>query len=158
MNVGILLNNVFSNQEAFLTIAQGNELQASHPKINVELYYKDIAPFFLRYAGLVTSLDKAMHSNSYLVATNMELAVYAINAYSDKPRFLYLSEIEWLNGKNEYLQNYTVLTHPQLHIIVPSYEYADELKNYCGKDAIAVIPNFNLIEIIRVIDAVRNPT
>lgn len=159
MNIGILLNNLSSNQEAFLTITQGNAINLESTEHNIELYYKDCHPTVVRYAGLSTSLDKALHCNSYLVATNLNLAQFVLNSYSDKPKFLYLSEIEWFHGSNNYLANLAVLQNPDLHIIVPSFEYADELKNYCGRDAMAVIPNLNLRSMIRVIqDAVRNPT
>lgn len=147
MNVGIILDTTDNNQEAFLSIINGNELNLKDSKNNVSLFFRNISNICTKFAGVIATLEKCYHTECDLIATSIDLADYMLKTFNKRKRILYLSEIEWLHGKNDYAYNCQILINPNLDIVVPSKEYDDELFNYCGKRA-KLISSFNLERII----------
>ena len=105
MNIGILVDTTDNNQEAFLSITQGNVINLNQVDKHIVLFFRDISAICSKFIGTIAALEKAYHSDCHLIATTIELAQHALNAYNNKKKILYLGEIEWLHGKSDYLYN-----------------------------------------------------
>lgn len=151
MKLGIVVNNVGQNQPAFMAINRANGL-LQNTEHDIYLFYKEVSQFFVKFAGMSTSLDRMYHFEGPVIATDFDTASFLCNTYAPSVRVLYLFNLDWLNDSKNYLENIRLLTNKELVIIAPSEEYAKELYNYCGRQPNAIIPRFNLNKIIEVIN------
>jgi hypothetical protein len=144
MKIGIMLNDIGPNQLAFQCAKQVNE--AISTKNNIDSFYmfaKNVALETSEIATTVDSIADAFFFDGLLIATNIELAKYAIRSYKSEYRCLYLSEPEWsLYGLINYIENINILSN--IEIVVASREIYNALYNYSGIKALAIVPDFNL--------------
>jgi hypothetical protein len=152
MKVGVLLNNTGVNQPAFLAINRINAGLQETSKNEYCVFYKEPSPFCCRLAGTATTLDKMFSFDGAVIATNLDLSLFMLRAFSPKIKVLYLFELEWIKGVGNFLSNASIYNNPEIVVIAPSVSYARELENYCGRKVSAVVPQFNLAEIMKVIE------
>lgn len=152
MNVGILLNNTGTNQTAFLAINRVNANLMAETKYNYSIFFKEAGPFCCKLAGASTTLDKMFSFDGTVVATNLDLALFMMRAYTPKIKVLYLFELEWTKGYGNYLANSAIYNNPDIIVIAPSVHYAQELTNYCGRKVNGIVPQFNLNKIMEVVE------
>ena len=153
MDVGILLNSTGTNQPAFITINRINAMKMiDKTPYNLTVFYKESGPFCSKLCTTSTSLDKMFSFNGAVIATDLDLSVFMIKAFTPSVKVLYLFELEWTKGVGNFLVNSAIYNKEGLIVIAPSLAYANELENYCGKKVDAIIPQFNIAEIIKVIE------
>jgi len=151
-NVGILIDNTNLNQPAFLAI---NRINASFKDIGghkYSLFYKEPGPFCTKLVATATSLDKIWGFNGDVISTNLDLTMFLLRANGPKIKILYMFELEWIKGYGNFLSNSSIYNNKDLIIIAPSASYADALYNYCGRKANAIIPQFNIQEIMKAVE------
>lgn len=151
MKIGIALHNVGLNQAAFAAI-NGVNSQLNSNQHEFVLFYKEPAALCCKLAGPAMTFDKMYHFDGALIATSLDLAIFMIKTYTPKVKCLYLFDLEWIRGFGNYILNSSIYNHPDIKVIVPSKEYENALFNYCGRKADAVIPQFNLLEIAKVLE------
>lgn len=151
-NVGILLNNTATNQPAFLALNRINAMKMTDSPYQFNVFYKESTAFCCKLAATATSLDKMFSFSGTVIATDLDLAVFMIRAFTPKVKVLYLFELEWTKGYGNYLANSSIYNNEDVIVIAPSLAYAQELENYCGRKVNAVIPQFNIAEIMKVVE------
>lgn len=149
-NIGVIVDSTGYNQSAFIGINAINTLSLGNSKYKCSLFYKNLSYSCTKLASTSTTLDKIYHYHGTLIATNLDLAAYMIKAYAPKTRILYLFELEWAkeNYNMDYVKYFNILNNRDIKIVAPSQFYADAIKNFCGRKVDAVIPQFNITEIM----------
>lgn len=152
-NVGVLVDNTGYNQAAFIGINAINTLSLGDSEYKLSLFYKNLSYSCTKLASVSTTLDKIYHFNGTLIATNLDLAAYMIKAYTPKLRILYVYELEWAkeNYDMDYVKYFNILNNRDIKIVAPSRFYAEAVKNFCGREVDAVVPQFNITEIIHAL-------
>lgn len=139
------------NQQAFLAINRANGLLGDREH-DVYMFYKEVSNYFVKFAGLSSSFDRMYHFDGPVIATDFDLARFLLKTYTPTVKVLYLFNLDWIHNEPDYLQNIAMLNNPNLLIIAPSNEYANEVFNYSGRVVNSVIPRFDLLKIIKVIE------
>ncbi len=154
-NVGVLVDSTGYNQAAFIGINAINTLSLGDSEYKLSLFYKNLSYSCTKLASVSTTLDKIYHFNGTLIATNLDLAAYMIKAYTPKLRILYVYELEWTkeNYDLDYIKYFNILNNRDIKIVAPSRFYAEAIKNFCGREVDAIVPQFNITEIM---NALRN--
>ena len=149
--LGILINSPGSNQVAFTAINHVNTIHTLKLPINPCIFYRENTKHCTKLAGMSTTIDRIFNYYGHVIATNLDLAVFALNAKTPQSKTLYMFDLEWLTGYGNFVHNATIYNNPELIVIAPSKEYADALYNYCGRTANAIVPRFHIPTIVEVI-------
>jgi hypothetical protein len=152
MNVGIIINNLGPNQQAFTTINRVNSLGQMDIPYKLTVFYKEPAQNCCRLATASTTFDRIFGFDGVLIATDLDLTLFMLRANMPKVKVLYMFDLDWVRGFGNYIQNYSMYNDPNLIVIAPSMAYANELTNYCGRKANGVVPQFNILDIMKVVE------
>ncbi len=157
--LGIMVSNPGNNQPAFTAINHINTIHKLNLPINCTLFYRESSPFCTKLAGTSTTLDRVFNYYGHLIATDLDLAIFALRSRTAKSKILYPFNLDWIHGYGNYMHNVSIYTNKDLFIIAPSLEYAESLENYCGRKPDAIIPQFHIPTILgKVEDEIRNRT
>lgn len=141
MRVGIVLNNLGVNQQAFMAISYANTLIKNNIINDISLFYCDNSPFVIKSVAAAFNVDKAYQFDGLLITNDIYTAslIHSTNAR----KILYLWDLEWLRGKGSYISNLNILKNKDYTIMCRSPYHAKVIENYCGVKPI-IVPNFNI--------------
>ncbi len=114
----------------------------------------DISPtcFYLNLSSLTTWPKFSYQNIAYaagffggvMVATSLETAKALQKLNTNAKKFLYLWDLEWLRGPQDFLENCEILN--SMDIISRSTSHSAIIENYCGKKSI-IIEDWNYEKI-----------
>ena len=89
----------------------------------------------------------------HLITTSISTTMTAIKSMSPAEKYFYVWDLEWLrdHGKNfEY--NIPAFIDEDISLIARSKTHAMAIKNYCNRDVIGIVEDFNLDQLIGAIE------
>lgn len=146
MNINLLLNELANSQESFVAIAYANLMNEKGP-YSVTLFSENQnLPIMKPNAGIF-AIEKALYQHDPLISTSISTAKY-LKKSASKSKILYVWEPEWMFEKMDYIELYNVLNTPAT-LIAQNEFHAKAIFNISGRNADFLIPNFDLIEIVK---------
>lgn len=145
-NVGIIFDNnipsqtyaAFMNSALTLTTAKPNQY-------NFSLFFNDFVPDFANAPLPRFSAFQLSTFTGTLIATSLETAKTCINTIGPAKVILYVSDLEWLWGKNDFIANIAIFQN--VEVVCQSESHKKALENYYNKKVRAV-PNYDIERII----------
>lgn len=146
MNINLLLSDLGNNQEAFVAIAYTNTLNET-AGYNVNLFTENHALPIIRPNSAVLPIEKGLYADGITISTSLSTAKYLKNCIAST-KILYVWEPEWIFSQMEYIELYNILNTKAVLIAQNQY-HAEAIANLANRKVDKVIPNFDLVEIIK---------
>ena len=76
----------------------------------------------------------------------------SINAIAPSKKFFYVWDLEWArqHGK-EFDYIVKAYSNKEVNLIARSDDHAKAIKNYCNRDVCGIVPNFNMDQLMEII-------
>ena len=152
MKIGISVNDLIPSQLSYYLTKNINE------KCSDSVDH-DFVIFFENLSGKITEPNFGMMNTTeiwsfqgHLITTSISTTLTAIKSMSPSEKYFYVWDLEWLRdrGKNfEY--NIPAFIDKDIKLIARSETHAKAIKNYCNRDVIGIVEDFNLDQLIGVI-------
>lgn len=155
MKLGIALQNWGLSEVSFLALKQANRLLEDGGVLDNSIigFYENLAhpPIIPHFAMMQTY--ECYGFEGAVITTDINTTRKLLNCPSPKAKVYYIYDIEWFRLKQkQYKNSAKIYTNPELILITRCEAYAHLLRNCYNRDA-QVVPDFNLKEIIKIIDA-----
>lgn len=129
MNIGIIIPHLLPSQLSFDVTNIINKNNSKHSYI---VFYENILPNANSPFCPVTNLgDMKYFRSGRLVSFNLGSASLALNSINPINPLLYIHDLEWLRGNNDYIKNLKVMRN--IELATRSSEYSTLVENYCNK-------------------------
>jgi hypothetical protein len=150
--VGLMINDLGINQLNFYLINHINNLIKSTNDYDFMVFIKDLIPPSMRPECAVLNSNEIWSFDGIVISTNLDSALSSLNAVNVAKNVLYVWDLEWLRaGKNNYINNISILRNPNLEIVARSQEHATAIENYANIEIQHIIPDINLKDILYAI-------
>jgi hypothetical protein len=143
-----MLESVANSQEAFIAISYANTLN-EQSGYSVNLFTELVATPVIKPNCGIFPLEKALYAKDLVIATSISTGRYLQNCIA-KTKVLYIWEPEWIFKQMDYIDTYKIINSTDI-IICQSSSHDKCIKNIANRKSNYIIPNFNLVEMIREI-------
>lgn len=129
MNTGIILPNLSASQlvEEVLQITEKE-------KGFYTLYLENVTQPYRPVRSPIMNVSETVFFSGKLIATTLFSAQYILHSLQNVDKKYYVYDMEWLRGRNNFIDNMKILRNPELSLYTRSEEYAQLIKNYCNRD------------------------
>ena len=153
INIAAVIDNLGPSQKSFYLVKEFNKSSSARNLCT--------SVFFQRAAIPVTGTLFSCRSISFLsgfhhnaIATTIGEANVLLKSNNAAKKFLYLWDLEWLRNPTHYDISSKILLDDRIHIIARSDEHAKMIDNFCNKMPIAVVDNWHLESLVKVVQDV----
>lgn len=147
--VGLMINDLGVNQLNFYLINHINNSIRLTNDYDFMVFIKDLIPPSMRPECAVLNSNEIWAFDGILISTNLDSALSSLNAVNTAKNVLYMWDLEWLRaGKNNYINNISILRNPNLTVVARSPEHARAIENYANIKIQHIIPDANLKDIL----------
>lgn len=133
MNIGIILPSLGTNQLAFETITTINREIMSGSKHDYRIFFEDLTPRVINPLCAVMNIAEIWNYSGLLITTTLSNTRFASKVVGDVKKVFYVWDLEWLRGKNNFIQNLSVYRDPQFALLTRSEEYAKMIEFYSNR-------------------------
>lgn len=148
--IGVALPNLGTNQEAFFAIATANNLLTKSNNYDVVFFYENATAPIIKPLCATMNLHEVWSFDGHLITTTLDLTNTSINIPVPAKRIFYVTDLEWLRGKKDFVKNIEIMRNPLVKLITKSEDYKKAIENYCNRKVEKVVENFDLEELISV--------
>jgi hypothetical protein len=87
------------------------------------------------------------------VATSVATALAISKTFSPKQKYFYVWDLEWCRSKGRDFE-YVIqaFNKDDIKLIARSKDYAKAIKNYCNRDVEGIVENFNINQLMDIIN------
>ena len=109
---------------------------------------------FLYFSLLCCCNNVAFISNYHhtTISTTLQEADMLLKSNNNSTKYLYLWNMDWLMQPIHFAPAMDILRDERLHIISRSKSHSDIIENFCNKSPIGIVDNWNLDQLVEVID------
>lgn len=155
INIAAIVNHLGPSQKSFYLIKEFNKaLSAKNVCASVFFERSAIPVVPVMFSCRSISFISGYHHNA--IATSFSEANVLLKSNNASNKFLYLWDLEWLRNPGKFSDACDLLLDDRLNIIARSDSHATMIENFCGKKPIAVIDNWHLPSLIKVVSDVAN--
>ena len=150
--IGVLLEDLSASQLTFYVINNiNNYIEKSD--IDFVAFFQNSTTSIMSPRFSTMSVSEMWSFNGIVIATYVSTALSLQKTCSPIEKYFYIWDLDWhrQNGRDfEYtIQAYN---NPQLNLIARSSSHAKAIKNYCNRDVCGVVDNFNIDQLMGVIN------
>jgi|TARA_R110000824_G_scaffold244924_1_gene433941 hypothetical protein len=146
-SVAAIIEDLSASQNSFYMIKEFNKLSA-RKDMSMSMFYVRpsmpvIKPFFsCRNISFLSGF------NGTAIATNIANAKILLKSHNNCKKYLYMWDLEWLKIPSNFSDVCDTLLDKRLNLIARSESHASVVKNFCNKDVVAIIDNWNMNQIL----------
>ena len=150
--IGILLEDLSASQLTFYAIKNINDyLEKSD--IDFVAFFQNSTTSMITPRFSTMSVSEMWSFNGIVIATSVATALSMQKTCTPVEKYFYVWDLDWHrpNGRDfEYtIQAYN---NSKLNLIARSSSHAKAIKNYCNRDVCGIVDNFNIDQLIGVIN------
>lgn len=146
-SLGIFLDDLHLSQLNFYMISHVNNLIRTTDYDPI-IFFKNIGVPAIRPFCACMNASEIWTFNGTLISTNLDSALTCIKATNNAKNILYLWDLEWMRGKNDYVHNVSILRHPLIKVITRSKDHAKVVENYANITVSKIVEDANILELI----------
>ncbi len=147
--VGILLNNLGRNQLAHSAIGSLNQYLDGRIDTDIIAFVENMVQPCKLTQFSVMNLNEAWEYNALLIATNLSTAEKALLFPGAKRRVLYVWDLEWLRGDEDFEYYHGIYGNPRLDLIARSEEHAKIIERCWNRPTKAVVEDCQIEALIK---------
>lgn len=144
--IGIILNNIGNNQQAYDCINYANTL-FQNPDYDCVLFFEDLSQRIVHPQCAVMNISDIWKFDGNIIFTKIEQYGLVSKLLLKKKMIFYLYDIEWVDS-SDYEKNYLALTDENIKLVCRSQYHSNAVEKYCGRKADAIIPDFNIKKML----------
>lgn len=150
MNIAAVINDLGPSQNSFYLIKEFNKAIGNRSLCLSVFFQRSAIPIVpAMFSCRSVSFLSGYHHNA--VATSLQEAKIILNGNNCSKKFLYLWDLEWLRTSCKYESICDILLDDRLNIIARSESHATMIKNFCNKEPIGIVDNWNINQLIEVV-------
>lgn len=145
--LGFVLQHLAPSQLSFYLLTQINQFLENSNDYDFVIFQTHLMPPTIIPNCMCLNSTEIWSFDGTLITTDLDNADSCCKATNNARNILYLWDLEWKRGNNNYLRNLSILRHPRLELAARSEDHARVIRNYANKD-VKVIENANIKEFI----------
>jgi len=151
INIAAVIEHLGPSQKSFYLIKEFNRA-LNYQEICVSAFFeKSTVPVVpTMFSCKNVSFISGYHHNA--ISTTLGEADILLKSSNNSRKFLYLWDLEWLYTPKKYSDVCKILLDDRLSILARSESHANLIENFCNKKVIGVIDNWNLNQIIDILE------
>ena len=153
MKIGFVVPDLAPSQLSYYLIKNINE-QCAISKDDFVIFFEDVSTKIIDPHFAIMNAAELWTFDGILISTTISTALTCINSMSTAEKYFYVWDLEWLRemGKNfEY--SIKAFTSDEIRLIARSQDHAVAIKNYCNRDVLDIVEDFNINQFMRIIDS-----
>jgi len=156
MNLGLIVKELGLSQRSYYATRNMN-LAARFNLVNdCCIFWEQVSPTFFKTIFSTMNSSEIWEFNGTLISTCVSTTLTAQKAVNSAKRFFYVWDLEWMrryNGRNaDYKYNIEAFTDKDTSLIARSKSHASAIKNYCNRDVCGIVEDFNIEQLMEVIN------
>ena len=131
---------------------------------NINNYVEESSTYFVAFFQNSTSnmmpmtfssmcINEIWNFDGAAIATSVSTALAISKTFSPRRKYFYVWDLEWCrkNGR-EFEYNVQAFNKQDINLIARSEDHAKAIKNYCNRDVVGVVENFNINKLMEIIN------
>ena len=150
--IGILLEDLSASQLTFYTIKNINDY-LENSDIDFVVIFQNSTTSMITPRFSTMSVSEMWSFNGIVIATSVTTALSMQKTCTPVEKYFYVWDLDWHRQSGREFE-YTIQAYndPKLNLIARSSSHAKAIKNYCNRDVCGIVDNFNIDQLIGVIN------
>jgi hypothetical protein len=153
MKIGVLVPELVPSQMSYFLTKNINDACSKNVSNDFVVFFENLSGKVIEPAFAMMNMTEIWTFEGYLITTSISTTLTAIKSMSPSEKYFYVWDLEWLrdHGKNfEY--NIAAFTDKNVKLLARSESHAEAIKNYCNRDVVGIVEDFNIDQFIGVIE------
>lgn len=150
--VGVVVDDLSASQLSYHVIKNINN--------HVEKSDTDFVAFFQNSTASMLPMhfssmciNEVWNFDGAVIATSVSTVLSISKTFSPKQKYFYVWDLEWCRTKGrEFEYIIQAFNKDDIKLIARSEDYAKAIKNYCNKDVVGIVNNFNIKQLMEIIN------
>lgn len=152
--VGLLVEELSASQLSFNMIKNTNEY-IENSNVDFVAFFENYTSIFIPMSFASMCVNEIWSFDGTLVATSASTAMSISKTFSSEKKFFYVWDLEWIRKKDESFESMVqAFSLNNVELIARSEDHAKAIKNYSNRDVCGIVENFNIEQLIRIINNV----
>tara|TARA_R100000808_G_scaffold63_1_gene514 strand:- start:10330 stop:10791 length:462 start_codon:yes stop_codon:yes gene_type:complete len=150
MKTGILVGDLGPSQLSYYIIKNCNKTLENNNKDDFIVFVENLSKFAMKPNFGLMSIDEVWSFyDGLLVATSISTSLQVKKATNNSKKCFYVWDLEWTRPHGrDFL--YNIEAFKDIDLIARSKEHAKAIKNYCNRDVVGIVEDFNLEQLYKV--------
>lgn len=153
MNIGISVHDLIPSQLSYFLTKNINDKCSDSIEHDFVIFFENLSGKIIEPNFGMMNTTEVWSFQGHLITTSISTTMTAIKSMSPAKKYFYVWDLEWLRdlGKNfEY--NIPAFIDEDINLIARSKTHARAIKNYCNRDVVGIVEDFNLDQLIGAIE------
>jgi len=151
INIAAIVKDLGPSQQSFYLIKKFNELSRD-PNFSCSAFVANLGVPVTKPLFSCSSVSFFSDYIGMAIATNLEEADILLKSNNNCKKYLYLWDLEWLVRPMNFTQVCNILRDDRLKIIARSKSHADIINNFCNKEAIGIVEDWNNEQLLEIME------
>ncbi len=153
---GIMVNNIGASQMSYYIVRNINRIYDTRDDLDVIVYYQVIHKQTLPHRFATMQVTECWNQHTPIIATSLSTAHKLLEFPGPTQKLYYIWDIEWLRPDNSnYELHRHAIVNPELTLIARSREHADIIENCFNRKIEHIVDDFNIEQILEVLEHVE---
>ena len=151
INIAAIVKDLGPSQQSFYLIKKFNELSRD-PNFSCSAFVANLGVPVTKPLFSCSSVSFFSDYIGTAIATNLEEADILLKSNNNCKKYLYLWDLEWLVWAMNFTQVCNILRDNRLKIIARSKSHADIINNFCNKEVIGIVEDWNSEQLLEIME------
>ena len=150
--IGIIVDELSASQLAYYIISNINKALKNSPDDFV-VFFENATSNTITPEFSTMAINEIWNFEGVLISTSVSSTLSMLKAFSPERKIFYVWDLEWLrnHGKN-FEDTVKAFVNEDVTIVARSKEHVLAIENYCNRKVRYTMENFNIKELMRVIN------
>ncbi|MAH46870.1 hypothetical protein CMI37_13655 [Candidatus Pacearchaeota archaeon] len=150
--VGVVVDDLSASQLSYHIIKNINDHVEESDTDFVAFFQNSTASMLpMRFSSMC--INEVWNFDGVAIATSVSTVLSISKTFSPKQKYFYVWDLEWCRAKGrEFEYIIQAFNKDDIKLIARSKDYAKAIKNYCNRDVVGVVDNFNIKQLMDTIN------
>jgi hypothetical protein len=150
--VGVVVDDLSASQLSYHIIKNINK-QVEESDTDFIAFFQNSTANMLPMHFSSMCINEIWSFDGVAIATSVSTVLAISKTFSPKQKYFYVWDLEWCRTKGrEFEYIIQAFNKDDIKLIARSKDYAKAIKNYCNRDVVGVMDNFNIKQLMDIIN------
>ena len=150
--VGVVVDDLSASQLSYHVIKNIND-HLEESDVDFVAFFQNSTASMLPMHFSSMCINEIWSFDGVAIATSVSTVLSISKTFSPKQKYFYVWDLEWCRTKGrEFEYIIQAFNKDDIQLIARSKDYAKAIKNYCNKDVVGVVDNFNIKQLMEIIN------
>jgi len=150
--VGVVVDDLSASQLSYHVIKNIND-HLEESDVDFVAFFQNSTSNMLPMHFSSMCINEIWSFDGVAIATSVSTVLSISKTFSPKQKYFYVWDLEWCRTKGrEFEYIIQAFNKDDIKLIARSEDYAKAIKNYCNKDVVGIVNNFNIKQLMEVIN------